>query len=394
MTAKLAGITWDHPRGLGGLLSASSQWSRLHPGVEVSWSARSLHDFGDAPIEPLAARYDLVVVDHPHIPCAAATGCLLALDAAGHDAELACLERDSVGASHRSYAYASRQWAVAIDAAAQVAVYRPDRLGRPPGSWEEVLELARAGGPRRASSGAPGERASGRVLWPAKPVDAFSSFCTLAANQGTPVAGSEQFVAREDGLAVLEMLHRLAEAVPQWCLDADPIQVADMLASPDGSCYSPLGFGYVNYSRAGFRPARLAYVDMPAGRCGVTGSCLGGAGLAVSASSSHPDEAIAFAFWVAGSHCQAGPYYWGGGQPANSVAWDDDAINDDSIGFFRSSRATLQHAWVRPAYQAWRTFQIQAAELIHRALRRDLGDGDTLTGIDALWEKTMGQDRG
>ena len=178
------------------------------------------------------------------------------MDDTGHDAQLALLARQSVGRSHASYTYGGHQYALAIDAATQVSVHRPDLVTELPRTWADVLELA-------------GE---GRVLWPGKPVDAMSSFLTLAAQRGGAVCSDkERFVGREVGLAVLDLLHQLVDRVGPSCLGDNPIDVADRLASTDDRCYAPLVFGYVNYSRKGFRPHRLAYRDVPVGPGGWSG---------------------------------------------------------------------------------------------------------------------------
>jgi multiple sugar transport system substrate-binding protein len=275
----LHGMTWEHPRGYDCQVAAAAEYAR-RTGVEVRWEFRSLQAFADEPLEHLAARYDLLVIDHPHVPLAAEKGLLAPLDGAGHDEELAALAADALGPSHETYAHGGRQYGLATDSAAQVAVHRPDLLTDAPTDWEGVLDLAR----------------EGRVLWPAKPVDAFSTLCTLAAGRGTPVnAAPGSFLAPEDAAPVLDLMHRLAERVPRWCLAANPIEVAEALSGEERWSYTPLAFGYSNYSRAGFRPHRLRYVDMP----GVAGSLLGGAGVAVSAQASDLDAARAYALWVA-----------------------------------------------------------------------------------------------
>ncbi len=113
----------------------------------------------------------------------------------------------------------------------------------------------------------------------------------------------------------------MADQVDPACLDEDPIQTAERLSTDDRWCYAPLAFGYTNYSRAGFRPHRIAYTDMPAGPGGVAGSCLGGAGIAVSAFAADREAAVAHAFWLASAEVQRGVYYASGGQPANLAAW-------------------------------------------------------------------------
>jgi multiple sugar transport system substrate-binding protein len=360
MTRALRGITWNHPRGLASVRGAADEWSRLHPEQQISWDVRSLQGFADQPLDTLVDSYDLLVIDHPHIPIAARDGLVVAFDEVLEGSELAVLAAQSVGRSHASYHDGGHQYALAIDAAAQVAVYRPDLLPNPPVGWGEVTELAAAGG----------------VLWPGKPVDAISSFLTIAAQRGTPVGGRDgEFIESSAALAVLDELHHLADAVPRECLDADPIEVAEMMSTGDDYRYAPLAFGYSNYSRLGFRPHRLRYRDMPADAAGsIAGSCLGGAGIAVSARSPLLDQAVDHARWLASATTQAGVYYDAGGQPANAEAWESDRLDHDSAGFFRSTRATLDGAWVRPKHTGWLDFQDAAGTLVNRALRRELDD--------------------
>ncbi|MEI9955895.1 MAG: hypothetical protein WDM90_06205 [Ferruginibacter sp.] len=52
----------------------------MHPGVTIQWTKRTLQEFADFPIEKLTEQYDLLIIDHPWVGCAAATGCVLPLD--------------------------------------------------------------------------------------------------------------------------------------------------------------------------------------------------------------------------------------------------------------------------------------------------------------------------
>lgn len=368
----LRGMTWEHPRGYDCQVAAAKEYAR-RTGVDVQWEYRSLQAFADEPIAGLAARYDLLVIDHPHVPLAA--GLLAPLDGAGHDEELAALAADAVGNSHASYAYDGHQYGLATDSAAQVAVHRPDLLPAPPTDWDGVLELA-------------GE---GRVLWPAKPIDAYSTLCTLAANRGTPVAAEPgRFLAEDDAGAVLDLMHRLAERVPDWCLEANPIEVAEALAGEERWSYAPLAYGYTNYSRRGFRPHRLKYVDIPAGPRGVAGSQLGGAGIAVSAYTEELDAARAYAVWLASPEVQAGVYYDAGGQPGYASSWDDDRLNEDSWDFFRGTRQTLEGAWVRPRTAGYMEFQDVVSPWVTATLRGESTDADLVRRANALAERLLG----
>jgi len=77
---KLRGMTWDHARGYDPMVATSDAYMATHPGVEISWEKRSLQAFADRPIADMAADYDLMVIDHPHVGEVAESGQLLALD--------------------------------------------------------------------------------------------------------------------------------------------------------------------------------------------------------------------------------------------------------------------------------------------------------------------------
>lgn len=369
MTTVLRGMTWEHARGYGSVVAAAAAYGEVRPDVEVRWEFRSLQAFADHPIQTLVEQYDLLVIDHPHIPHAAESGLFVALDGAGHDQELATLATQSVGRSFESYSHRGHQWGLATDAAAQVAAYRPDLIADPPRDWPAVLELARAG----------------RVLWPGKPIDAFSSLVTVSSNAGArPMSGDGLFLPEQEALAALAMLHELAAHVPDDNLSMNPIQVADALSDGDRFAYSPLLFGYTNYARSGFRPKRLRYVDIPRGLRGVAGSLLGGAGIAVSARSRSRAAAIDHAFWLASATVQAGVYFDGGGQPGNSAAWDDDRTNEQTLDFFRGTRATLDGAYLRPRTQNYLELQDRLSPLVTRALAGELSDAQCVHQLNEL----------
>jgi multiple sugar transport system substrate-binding protein len=374
MTTVLRGMTWEHARGYGSVVAAAAAYRAVRPDVEVHWEFRSLQAFADHPIDQLVDQYDLLVIDHPHIPIAADEGLFSRLDGVGHDEELAILAAQSVGRSHESYQHGGHQWGLATDAAAQVAAFRPDLIAEPPRDWPAVLELAR----------------EGRVLWPAKPIDAFSSLVTVSANAGaTPMSGDGVFLPQDDALVALGLLHELASLVPADNLAWNPIQTADALADGDRFAYSPLLFGYTNYSRAGFRANRLRYVDIPSGRRGVSGSLLGGAGIAVSARSGALDAAREHAFWLASAAVQRGVYFDGGGQPGNSVAWEDERANAETLDFFRGTRATLEGAYLRPRTARYIELQDRLSPLVTQALAGELTDEQCVARMNELTARLM-----
>ena len=71
------GLTWNNPRGFNALAAAARQ---VAPRGLLNWDKQPLEGFESHPIGDLAARFDLIVIDHPHIGEAVALCCLRALD--------------------------------------------------------------------------------------------------------------------------------------------------------------------------------------------------------------------------------------------------------------------------------------------------------------------------
>ena len=140
MTVRLSGLTWDHPRGYRVL---DALGGALEPDVSVHWQRQPLEGFESRPLRTLADDFDLLVVDHPGLGEAIRDGALLPLDEVFGERELAAWRTASVGASYDSYVLGGRTWALPLDAAAQVAVARPDLMETRPASWEQACQAAR-----------------------------------------------------------------------------------------------------------------------------------------------------------------------------------------------------------------------------------------------------------
>src|SRR5690348_8109021 len=351
----LRGMTWAHPRGYDPLIACSALWAE-RTGIRIEWERRSLQDFESFPVADLAERYDLIVIDHPHVGQITRERCLVPLD----EGRSASLRNEYVGASLKSYVWEGRLWALPIDAAAQVQAWRPDRLERPPASWQEMLELA----------------AAGAVLCPLRPPHNLMALFTLCGLSGCPprVDGPKLLQPVCAGIAY-ELLRELSARIHPVCLSMDPIAVLERMSQPESACASsPLIYGYVSYSRHRGEPSALrapiAFGNLMPLVPGAqpAGSALGGTGIAVSARSPHAQAAIGFARWTASPETQSGPYLLGGGQPASSAAWDDDAANAAALDFYRNTRATLESAWLRPRHAGYMPFQHAAAERLRQAL--------------------------
>lgn len=337
---KLRGITWDHPRGAGPLFASVARVHELF-GVTVEWQARSLKDFGDAPLVDLARQFDLLVMDHPHVGVAAATGCVHSLDALLPWSTFEALAAASVGPSFPSYTYAGCQWALPVDAACQVGACRPDLVDAAalPAAWVELPALAER------------LRAQGRWIGMALcPTDAACSFFTLCAQRGA--TWEEEPAPREIVRAVLSALRDLTALCHPLSRTWNPIRLYDHMTATDEVAYSPLAFGYTNYSRAGVG-RRMQFTGIP----GRTQALLGGAGLAVSAHCEQPELAAQVAAWLCDGEYQSTGYVAAGGQPAHGAAWRDVEADRLTGGFFSGTRATIEASFVRPRHAAWPHYQ-------------------------------------
>ena len=374
MTGKvtLRGMTWDHSRGVAPMLATSKRYAEIHTGVEIIWGKRSLQAFADRPIEQMAGQYDLMVIDHPHVGQVAGSGLLLALSGVGRDDELAALAAQSVGASHPSYAFNGHQWGLAIDAATPVAAFRPDLLDAAPKRWDGVLDLAR----------------TGKIAFALLPINALMTFFGLARNRGFGISEDpETFMVPAEGAETLEVMREIVALINPSCLSLDPIGIFEWMGrNKEAPAYSPFGYGYTNYSRDGYCEFPLVFADAPGfGDNGPRGTVLGGTGIAISATTSHPDIAVNYAFWIAGAECQRGLFFESGGQPGNAAAWEDDACNTATRNFFRNTRNTLETSWLRPRYDGYMGFQDVAGDLVHACLRGDATVARTVNALQAAY---------
>jgi multiple sugar transport system substrate-binding protein len=364
----LKGLTWDHPRGYASLLGGIPEYEARNPEIEIQWDRRTLREFGEAPIEQYLDRYDLLIVDHPFVGFAAAHDALVDLAPSITEAERTRFAADSVGPSWQSYWYRGGLWALPIDAATQVASYRPDLLKAlspaVPATFNDVLQL-----------GAKARKAGKCIVVPACPTDAISLFFTLSANLGYAIPEyGERFVDDSVAAEVLDRLHAIIEVAHPQSVEWNPIQVYDFMTGNSGAVYCPYGFGYSNYSRVG-NSVRLKFTNAPAaGQRGCAGTMLGGTGIAISKLSPHSSQAVAYAKWLVSPEHQRETYFHAGGQPASLTAWTDPSVNAMADGFFSGTLQTLQTAYLRPRFDGFVRFFEAAGIEINRCLRGEVKD--------------------
>lgn len=375
---ELKGITWDHPRGYQPLVATAYEFQKQHPQVHIAWDVRSLKDFGDLSIESLAEKYDFVLMDHPFSGTGAKSGVLVPLDEWIPEPFLQEQARYSVGPSHRSYFWEGHQWALAVDAAAQVTACRADLLDdldvEIPKSWDDVFGLAES------------LKGTGKIGMPLHPVDAVCCFQSLCANISSGLFWhSEYGIDPEIGAQALNLLQRLASLVDERSLFMNPIQMLDLMAGTNEIAYVPLIFGYTNYARKGYAKHLVRFGNIPSVSDEPSGALLGGVGLAISSSCKHIEAAVQYAMYVASSEVQRGIYFQHGGQPAHRTAWLDEKTNEATDHFFRNTLHTLELSFLRPRFPGYNKFQELAGETVHRFLISRGRVSDCITQLNGLY---------
>ncbi|WP_255948230.1 extracellular solute-binding protein [Streptomyces odontomachi] len=350
-----AGLTWDHPRGYDALAAAA--------GDLVHWSVQPLEGFESHPVDELCARYDLVVLDHPHLGEALAAGCLRPLDDLFGQAELDGWRTGSIGPTMRSYAMAGKQWALPLDAATQVAATRTDLVGEPPATWDEVHRLARRA-PVALSLAGP---------------HAFLTFASVAVALGEePAADQGELISDGTGHAVLDLMAAVDARAPAETRTLNPIGLLELMSRTDRLAHCPLVYGYVTYAH------RVAFTDAPVARPGGRpGSTLGGTGLAVSSHCAPTPELLDHVRWLMSPSAQREFLPRHHGQPSARAAWTDPTTV--AADFYRRTTATCEQAWVRPRHAGYIGFQAAASAVVRDALAKETGHQAALDRMRALY---------
>ena len=372
----LKGMTWDHSRGYDPMIATSKVFAEQHNNeISIEWDKRSLQAFADRPIEQMVEDYDLMVIDYPHVGEVSAKGLLQSFNIEKYSRELELLQKQSVGLSHESYNIDGQQWALALDAATQVSCYRNDLITLLPKSWDDLFQLSK----------------NKKVIWPLKPVHAISSFYSIHNNITQEFEPSNKnFVQKDFGIKTLQMMKQISQHLPIECFVMDPINTAEILSKTNDFFYSPYTYGFSNYSRNDYQKNLLTYgnvIDL-SGK-GPCGTHLGGTGIAISNKSKNKDLALEYSYWIAGSECQQTTFYTSGGQPGNSDAWENDKINSETNNFFKNTRLTLDHAWVRPRHNGYMKFQDESGNIINEYLQSNVNEVKVIEKLKLMYAESF-----
>jgi multiple sugar transport system substrate-binding protein len=346
------GLTWDHPRGYNALAAAATQADAL----ALSWDKHPLEGFESHPIGDLCTRYDLVVLDHPHVGEAVAADCLVPVeDLFGAD-EIAAWRGAVAGPSLASYHYAGQHWALPLDAATQVMAYRRDSVALPPLEWAQLPAFAR-------------EHAVALSLAGPHAILSFQSICGALGFE--PAVPRDGFMDRAIAREAYRLMTALTGEVTRRARALNPIAMLGAIERGEGIDLCPLIYGYVNYARD------VGFTNAPAGPGGRIGSTLGGTGIGVSKHCAVTPELLDHLRWLMSEPVQRGFIPRHDGQPALRSAWRDDTVNSATGGFFAATRATVEVALLRPRHDGAIAFQTAASARLRAALL----DGDSVDPV-------------
>lgn len=363
MTA-FRGLTWDHPRGRVALEAAARHLSARGDDT-LTWDVHPLEGFESAPIAETAARYDLVVLDHPHLGDALEADCLVPVDELFAARDVARWRDAAIGRSLESYVVDGRLWALPLDAATQVSARRAESVPEAPADWDAVRTLARAGGVAPNLAGP----------------HAFLSLCSIAVSAGTDPTSDGCIDPSAWDLAI-EVLGDLAAHAPDGTIDENPIALLERMSTGDDLRYVPLVYGYVSYAR---RPlGRRVAFGAPPMIDGRIGSTLGGTGIAITRRTPPTRELLEHVAWLMGDDAQRAFIPAHEGQPSARAAWTDPVVDAAAGGFYSATAATIEQAWVRPRFAGFVAVQTAASALVRDAATGRIPSREAHERVDDL----------
>jgi multiple sugar transport system substrate-binding protein len=376
---QITGIAWDHSRALPPLVAAAQRFEETHPGVRIHWQKRTLDEFGHAPIDQLAKRFDLIVIDHPWSGFCFENDLVHDLKQLAPPAVLAELAAQSVGMSFHSYDWQDRLLALPIDAATPAPSWRPDLLEKAgvevPTHWAEAVQLAK----------------KGLAAIPAFNADLFLHLVMLIKALGAePFAEPDRIAPREILQRAVEMLAELTSPMSREIFGMNPIQLAERMTTTDDFAWNAFAYTYNNYARPGFAEKQLQFGNLISLEPGGPRlrSVLGGTGIAISKHCANPQAALDLAIFTSSANLQRTIYVQSGGQPSHRAAWDDPFADSLCGGFFSGTRTTQEEAIVRPRYSGYVALQTEGGTALQEHLRDGQSLAGTLDKLDALYRES------
>ncbi len=265
-----------------------------------------------------------------------------------------------IGATVESASYQGRLWAVPFTTNTQLLWYRTDRVPRPPGTWDEMIDLAESLG-EAGTIQAQGERYEGLAVF----------FVSLLASAGGSVleeGGETPSLAPDPTREALRILHRFASSPASDPALASAREDQTRLAFESGGSSFMLNYTYVWPSARANAPEvaqHMGWARWPAVAPGRPSRVtIGGINLGVGAFSRHPGLALAAAACIASPASQRLAAQRGGLPPTTAALYDDPQVRE-TFPFADLLRETLNDAVQRPKTPLYNDVSLAIGRTLH-----------------------------
>jgi multiple sugar transport system substrate-binding protein len=256
--------------------------------------------------------------------------------------------------------YRNRLWAAPFTSNAQLLWYRRNRVDKPPATWDELIEQAKAFGKAGAFQ-VQGQRYEGLTVF-------FISLLASAGGSVLDMAGNAVSLDRMSTVAALALMKRLAQS-PAADLALDTAREDQTrLAFETGQPAFMVNYSYVWPSAHQNAPevaAEMAFARWPAVyRDKPSRVAVGGLNLGIGAFTRHPQLAFAAAECLASKANQIRAAVKGGLPPALEALYDDPEVRR-RFPFADVLRATLSDAVLRPKTPVYNDISMAISRTLH-----------------------------
>jgi multiple sugar transport system substrate-binding protein len=199
---------------------------------------------------------------------------------------------------------------------------------------------------------------------------ALLSLFSICVALGEPPLSQRALISREAGVAGLELMSFLFQAMEPSTCELNPIGILETMSRTNRIAFCPLIYGYVNYAAPNDPSCYpVKFVNAPLiPQIGRPGSTLGGAGIGISGRTKISEGLIAYLTWLVSEQTQVEFLTVFDGQPSLLPAWIDPGVNRCWNDFYQDTAETVKQAWVRPRYPGYIGFQNEGSEILRQSL--------------------------
>lgn len=377
----LKGITWENKRGYEPLVKGAEIWMKQHPDVQVVWDQLPWYQFEEKILNGLSNgtnEYDLIMFDHPWTGKFEAEGWLKDLTELYDQTYMNDINKRTVDPSFESYAL-NGQWALPLDAACHVALYRDDVLQKNelPKTWDDVLIWSKDYFKLHNEAG---------LVMCVEGVLGSCLFLSMMAGLGYPpyIDETSPTANRIAAEKVLENVKQLLEYTPKGSSHWGPWDIYQKMAQNEGGVYSPSLFGYVNYFDVKPNGKNLSFSTVPSFENNKTGKpILGGVGIGIAHNTKNLSDAKDLVEFYASDWVQKDIFIPNFGQPAANVVWNDEQINSKYNNMYKEMNKNMNNAYIRPRYSSFHALELFNGETLQKYWDGKVGIKTTLDNLRA-----------